>query len=390
MSWVAALATSRNVGGLQTISIAFLAPIPWLAPLATSPKLGRLQKIFNRISHAHIVTRGTRNISNAWSTSKSFNRLSRANIVTSGTRNISNLWSTSNNFNRISRGNIVTSGTRNISKALSTWNNINRISRANDVTSATRNISKAWSTSKNFNRISRANIVTSATRNISKAWSTSKNFNRISRANIVTSATRNISKAWSTSKKFQSHFSRQYRDLRHSHHLWSLVDFKKIQSHFSHQYRDYSGISFFLFKTLFEKIIEFCWSNRLQTLHDHSSRVNLLPEWFIFANFFPLQRFHKTAVHLGEFRRLSFQMMKKEACYRVQHVKISRNWSSSFVGRFCAGLKNQTFERQWKMWSTGLNACNLGYGGQRTRVSHRCHGKHGEHRKNCTSGTVIE
>ena len=39
------------------------------------------------------------------------------------------------------------------------------------------------------------------------------------------------------------------------------------------------------------------------------------------------------------------------------------------------------------MCSTGLNACNLGYGGQRTRISHRCHGKHGEHRKNCTSGT---
>ena len=61
-----------------------------------------------------------------------------------------------------------------------------------------------------------------------------------------------------------------------------------------------------------------------------------------------------------------FKMMKKEACHRVQRVKISRNRSSSFVGRLCACLKNQTFERQWKMCSTGLNACNLGYGGQRT------------------------
>ena len=34
-----------------------------------------------------------------------------------------------------------------------------------------------------------------------------------------------------------------------------------------------------------------------------------------------------------------FKMMKKEACHRVQHVKISRNWSSSFVGRLCACLK---------------------------------------------------
>ena len=85
-----------------------------------------------------------------------------------------------------------------------------------------------------------------------------------------------------------------------------------------------------------------------------------------------------------------FKMMKKEACHRVQHVKISRNWSSRFVGRLCACLKNQTFERQRKMCSTGLNACNLGYGGQRIRIGHRCHGKHGEHQKNCTSGTVIE
>ena len=48
---------------------------------------------------------------------------------------------------------------------------------------------------------------------------------------------------------------------------------------------------FFLFKTLFEKIIHLCWSNRLQTLYDHSSGVTFLPEWFIFANFFSLQRF---------------------------------------------------------------------------------------------------
>ena len=121
------------------ISIAFLAPISWLAALATSPNLGRLQKIFNRIFRAIIVTSATRNISKAWSTSKNFNRISRANnIVTSSTRNISKRWSTSKNFNRISRANIVTSGTRNISKA--------------------------WPTSKNYNRISRANIVTSCTR----------------------------------------------------------------------------------------------------------------------------------------------------------------------------------------------------------------------------------
>ena len=198
----------------------------------------------DRISSFNIVTSGTRNISKRWSTWKNFNRISGTNIVTSGTRYISKRWSISKNFNRISCANIVTSGTRNISKAWSTsknfqlqfsrqyrdkrhslhfqslvdFKNFNRISRAFIVTSASRNISKRWPTWKNFNSISRANIVTSCTRNISKAWSTSKNFNRISCANIVTSDTRNISKAWSTSKNFQSHFSRQYRDWRHSQH----------------------------------------------------------------------------------------------------------------------------------------------------------------------------
>ena len=146
---------------------------------------------------------------------------------------------------------------------------------------------------------------------------------------------------------------------------------------------------FFLFKTLFEKIIHFCWSNRLQTVHDHSSGVPLLSEWFLFAkiNYFRFKDFRKTAVHLGGLDVFPFKMMKKEACHRVQHVKISRNWPSSFVGRLCACLKNQTFERQWKMCSIGLNACNLGYG---VSVHEWRHGKHGEHRKNCTSGTVIE
>ena len=59
-----------------------------------------------------------------------------------------------------------------------------------------------------------------------------------------------------------------------------------------------------------------------------------------------------------------FKMMKKEACHRVQHVKISRNWSSSFVGRTCACLKNQTFEGNEKCaqptlmlvtWDTGVS-----------------------------------
>ena len=56
--------------------------------------------------------------------------------------------------------------------------------------------------------------------------------------------------------------------------------------------------------------------------------------------------------------------MKKEACHRVQQVKISRNWSLGFVGCLCAGLKNQTIGRQWQCaqpalmlvtWDTGVS-----------------------------------
>ena len=72
-----------------------------------------------------------------------------------------------------------------------------------------------------------------------------------------------------------------------------------------------------------------------------------------------------------------FKMMKKEACHRIQHVKISRNWSSRFVGRLCACLKNQTFERQGKCapWALMLVTWDTG------SIDHRCHGKHGEHQK---------
>ena len=120
---------------------------------------------------------------------------------------------------------------------------------------------------------------------------------------------------------------------------------------------------FFLFKSLFEKIIHFCWSNRLQTLHDHSSGVASLPEWFFLPNFSAWKIYLKLLLIWPGLEVFPFKMMKKEACRRFQHVNISRNRPSRFVGRLWACLKNQTFERQWKMCSTGLNACNLGYGG---------------------------
>ena len=72
ISWLAALATSPKLGRLQKISIAFLAPISWPAPLATSPKLGRLEKLSIAFLAPIMVTRATRSISKAWSTSKNF------------------------------------------------------------------------------------------------------------------------------------------------------------------------------------------------------------------------------------------------------------------------------------------------------------------------------
>ena len=110
----------------------------------------------------------------------------------------------------------------------------------------------------------------------------------------------------------------------------------------------YSGISFF------------CSKLRLKKLSTSAGRIDFklcmvtLQAYIFFPSdlflpiFFRFIDFRKTAVHLCGFRRLSFQDDEKEACHRVQHAKISRNWSSSSVGRVCACLKNQTFERQWK------------------------------------------
>ena len=90
--------------------------------------------------------------------------------------------------------------------------------------------------------------------------------------------------------------------------------------------------------------------------------------WIFFSsdlflqNFSPSKIFVKLLSIWAGLDVFPFKMMKKEASHRVQHVKISRNWSSNFVGHLCACLRNQTLERQWKMCSTGLTACNLGYG----------------------------
>ena len=107
--------------------------------------------------------------------------------------------------------------------------------------------------STNFKEIFRAQLITLLARGLVE-----KTFNRISRDNIVTGCTRNISTtsakkisitflaplsrlaALSTSanfgsddvKHFQSHFSRHYRDQRHSQPLQSLVDVKTFQLHF--------------------------------------------------------------------------------------------------------------------------------------------------------------
>ena len=66
--------------------------------------------------------------------------------------------------------------------------------------------------------------------------------------------------------------------------------------------------------SFFEKIIHFCWSNRLQTLHDHSSGVNFLPESFIFAKFFSASNiFVKLLFIWAGLVVFPFNMMKKRS-----------------------------------------------------------------------------
>ena len=66
-------------------------------------------------------------------------------------------------------------------------------------------------------------------------------FNRIYRANIVTSGPRSTPKACFVEENFQSHFSRQLRDLRHSHD--TVSEDCMFQSHTPHQYRDKSVLA---------------------------------------------------------------------------------------------------------------------------------------------------
>ena len=108
ISWVAALAPSPKLGWYQKFTIAFLEPISWLALLATSPKLGRLQKIFNRISRTNIVTSVSRNISQAWSTSKNSSAFPAPRSWVTALAIYPKLGRLPKNYNRISRANIET------------------------------------------------------------------------------------------------------------------------------------------------------------------------------------------------------------------------------------------------------------------------------------------
>ena len=103
----------QSLVDFKKISIAFLAPISRLATLATSPKLGRLQNMFNYISRANIVTSGTRNISQAWSTSKNFqSHFSRRHRDWRHSQHLQSLVDFKTEyFNRISRANNVISST---------------------------------------------------------------------------------------------------------------------------------------------------------------------------------------------------------------------------------------------------------------------------------------
>ena len=127
---------------------------------------------------------------------------------------------------------LVTSNNRNLSKSLVNFqkfhSHFSRQCRDKRHSQHLQSLVDFKKFSKKSNRISRAKISRLATIATSpKLVRVFKKINRASSVNIVTSDTRNISKAWSTSNKFQLHFSRQYRDQRHSEHLESLVDFEE-------------------------------------------------------------------------------------------------------------------------------------------------------------------
>ena len=148
----------------------------WLAALATSPKLGRIQKI----SIAFLAPI-------SWLAA----------------------LATSPNVGRLQKFSIAFLAPISWLAALATSPNVGRLQKISIAFLAPISWLAALATSPNVGRLQ-------------------KTLNRISRAYIVTSGTRNISKRWSTSKNFESHFSRQYRDQRHSQHLQTLVDFKKV------------------------------------------------------------------------------------------------------------------------------------------------------------------
>ena len=112
--------------------------------------------------------------------------------------------------------------------------------------------------------------------------------------------------------------------------------------------RIYSGISFFCSKLCLKKsplllvrsTSNFTWSLSRRTFSS----------WVIyFANFFFVSKiFVKLLFIWVGLEVFPVKLLGKEACHRVQHVKISRNWSLSFIGRLCACLKNQTL-RGWEM-----------------------------------------
>ena len=137
---------------------------------------------------------------------------------------------------------------------------------------------------KIVNRITRANIVTSGPRNFSKVWGQNisiaylapitwlaalatcarivENFPIAFLAPIFWLAL--LATSPRTVQNFQSHFSRQYRDYRHSQHLQSLVDFEKFSIAFL------TPISWLALLTTSPKF------GRLKTKFNRISRANIV------------------------------------------------------------------------------------------------------------------
>ena len=129
---------------------------------------------------------------------------------------------------------------------------------------------------------------------------------------------------------------------------------------------------------LVESTSNFTWTFFLRNF---SSRVIYFCQFFFASKIFVKLLFIWVGLDV-----FPFKLMKKEACHRVQHVKISRNWSLGL----CACRKNQTIGRQRKCAQPALMLVTWDTGVSVTEWAIVVMANMANTGKNCTRGTEIE